>query len=303
MAVTKKDMHTLAKLIKKAGDKLAEDKALEEVCLSDLLGLEGLYLVVTNTTGYQDIVIGNMESPDYCSLYADTTNGSRKFPAICEIEKRLDTLISEDATLLKEAGAVFSGTIKKFAEYASACVEAAGKISDMDTLLASISSKVCFGTLLLDNKATSIPKNPILDGDIKRYKGESISIGDSVSGKEIAWLKVGNLFVCDRTILSAISWDQLNELGLIFGKPVVIDDRKYLLRSLTDAEWDQMIDLYGEDNATLHYEKMYSWTQDEDKTHKKYRSLRGYSGARNYIDPYATNHSNGVGFRPALELL
>lgn len=58
------------------------------------------------------------------------------------------------------------------------------------------------------------------------------------------------LLICDRNILKGVSWDELNDQNLIFGKVVILEDKKYILRLLTGYsekkknsvnEWDKYI--------------------------------------------------------------
>lgn len=171
-----------------------------------------------------------------------------------------------------------------------------------------------FGTLRILGTAVPAPQKPYYKGDILGYNGTDFEIGDTVAGKEITWLKLGDLWVCDRNILQGVSWETLNNKGLVFGKEVEIDGDKYKLRILTGSdgnnygegcnnEWDRLMDEYNEDNDLLHFDNMYSWCQETDCDYSSNRSIRGYYSARgcDYDDaalPYAY-----VGWRPVLEKL
>lgn len=170
------------------------------------------------------------------------------------------------------------------------------------------------GTLRILGAAVPAPQKPYYKGDVLGYNGTDFEIGDTVQGKEITWLKLGNLWVCDRNILQGISWDTLNEKGYVFGKEVEIDGEKYKLRMLTgsdgndygagyDNEWDKLMDEYNEDNELLHYKDMYSWCQETDSDYPSYRSVRGYSSARDYDNYTSSSTYASVGWRPALEKL
>ena len=171
-----------------------------------------------------------------------------------------------------------------------------------------------FGTLRILGAAVPAPQKPYYKGDILGYNGTDFEIGDTVAGKEITWLKLGDLLVCDRNILQGVSWETLNEKGLVFGKEVEIDGDKYKLRILTGSdgndygegcnnEWDRLMDEYNEDNDLLHYDNMYSWCQETDCDYASYRSIRGYGSAHYYNNNGATNSDPDVGWRPALEKL
>ena len=83
-----------------------------------------------------------------------------------------------------------------------------------------------------------------------RLKGEAnLALGNTVPGKAIQWIKVGDLLVADRCICTGVSWDDLNKLGYIFGNPVVIDGVPYNCRSLRlwgePNEWDAIFPQCG----------------------------------------------------------
>ena len=171
-----------------------------------------------------------------------------------------------------------------------------------------------FGTLRILGAAVPAPQKPYYKGDILGYNGTDFEIGDTVAGKEITWLKLGDLWVCDRNILQGVSWETLNEKGLVFGKEVEIDGERYKLRILTGSdgndygegcnnEWDRLMDEYNEDNDLLHFDDMYSWCQETDCDYSSSRSIRGYNSARNYRNNGATSTNTSVGWRPTLEKL
>lgn len=148
-----------------------------------------------------------------------------------------------------------------------------------------------FGTLRILGAAVPAPEKPYYKGDVLGYNGTNFEIGDTVAGKEITWLKLGDIWVCDRNILQGISWETLNEKGFVFGKEVEIDGEKYKMRLLTgsdgndygegcDNEWDRLMSEYNEGNKVLHFNDMYSWCQETDCDYSSYRSLRGYRSAR-----------------------
>lgn len=70
-------------------------------------------------------------------------------------------------------------------------------------------------------------------------QGGTKNDGYNNPNEDITWLKFSHnyktLFVADRTIHASVSWDHLNERGLVFGKVVDIDGQKYLLRLLQGA--------------------------------------------------------------------
>lgn len=171
-----------------------------------------------------------------------------------------------------------------------------------------------FGTLRILGAAVPAPEKPYYKGDVLGYNGTNFEIGDTVAGKEITWLKLGDIWVCDRNILQGISWEALNEKGLVFGKEVEIDGEKYKMRLLTgsdgndygegsDNEWDRLMGEYNEDNEILHFDDMYSWCQETDCDYSSGRSVRGCYAARYYSSPTSSFTNTSIGWRPVLEKL
>lgn len=171
-----------------------------------------------------------------------------------------------------------------------------------------------FGTLMLHGMPMPVPEKPFYKGDVIGFNGTDFEIGDTVEGKELTWLKLGNIWVCDRNILAGVSWDTLNEKGYVFGKEVTIDGHKYKIRCLTgsdgtedsygagcDNEWDRFMDEYDEDNDLTHYMDMYTICQETNCDYSDCRSFRGYYSARNSGSSYAAGTYTHVAFRPALE--
>ena len=87
-----------------------------------------------------------------------------------------------------------------------------------------------------------------------------LTLGDTVPGKEIRWLEFKNLLIADRCVCTGISWDDLRQAGLLDGKPVKIDGKDYLCRSLKVGsmpgepnEWDDALNALGEDDKDWHW--------------------------------------------------
>lgn len=60
----------------------------------------------------------------------------------------------------------------------------------------------------------------------------AISVGDMVEGKEVRWVLVDGLLVASYPILHEVSWEDLEEQGLVEGREVVIDGSRYRCRLL-----------------------------------------------------------------------
>lgn len=58
-----------------------------------------------------------------------------------------------------------------------------------------------FGTLQILGAAVPAPEKPYRKGDVLGYNGTDFGIGDTVPGKEITWLKLGDIWVCDRNCI------------------------------------------------------------------------------------------------------
>lgn len=202
-----------------------------------------------------------------------------------------------------------------------------------------------FGTLYLDDEKQKLPVDFLEFKDVPVYTGQKIEIRDTNKNDEnkLSWIEINDnekkLLVCDRNILKEISWDNLNDQNLIFGKVVIIEDKKYILRLLTGYsekndqkhnEWDRYIanvdnivdipicaqdnidnsskednkDEINEDSNNLwHWFKFASFTQSEHSKNQKSCIIRG---------AYHATHSNKsdkdlkyetVGYRPVLELI
>jgi hypothetical protein len=202
-----------------------------------------------------------------------------------------------------------------------------------------------FGTLYLDNEKQKIPVDFLEFQDVPVYAGQKIEIRDTHKSNDskLSWIEINDndkrLLVCDRNILKEVSWDELNEQNLIFGKVVIIEGKKYILRLLTGYsekndnkhnEWDRYIvnvanivglptstdcdienisnedneDKINKDNNSLwHWYNFSSFTQNEYSKNRKFCIIRGL---------YSTTYSNQsekelkyetVGYRPVLELI
>lgn len=143
-----------------------------------------------------------------------------------------------------------------------------------------------------------------------KYDGEQITFGPTVSGEEIQWVKANGLLIADRCVCTDVSWDQLDNQGLVFGTPIQIDGQFYLCRCLkvgaengVPNEWDSDMDEIGESNDLWHWENTYFWGQEAPPALSSRRAARGYRSAR-FWDYFSTSLRDiNVGFRPVLEPL
>ena len=134
-----------------------------------------------------------------------------------------------------------------------------------------------------------------------------------------------SLFIADYAMTHTVSWNELNEKSLIFGKDYAAGGVNYTLRAPSvgfhyaygqnaggtpgNNEWDVILDKakQGNNDNTNGYVKnwqdIYSWGQDKSSaTPSSDRSLRGYRSSRYWYIESATRADATLGFRPALEL-
>ena len=158
-----------------------------------------------------------------------------------------------------------------------------------------------FGSLYLNGQPSELKRpSPHMD----------ISLGDTVPGKAIHFVKWKDLWVASEIVCPSASWTDLNKHNFITGWPIRIDGVPYLCRSLkvgeeryVPNEWDDILNDLGEDNSLWHWDKMYFWGQETFRKGASDRAVRGYYSARNWSHDYASSQYVYVGFRPALEPL
>ena len=133
-----------------------------------------------------------------------------------------------------------------------------------------------------------------------------------------------SLFVAENNVTNLVSWEQLNEKGMIFGTEYIANSITYSLRTLSAGsdgyagstataaplynEWDSILN--KNENYLKNWEKLYSWGQDVFKTPPNEitisanKVLRGWHTSRS-LDRSAqyADDANYVGFRPALDVL
>ena len=127
-----------------------------------------------------------------------------------------------------------------------------------------------------------------------------------------------SLFIADYNVTHTVSWNGLNDEGLIFGKNYASGGVDYTLRAPSvgsistgsgdsqrgvpqSNEWDTMLNKNG--GYIQNWNKMYSWGQDTSSAAESLRALRGYRSARGWGNNSATFSTPSLGFRPVLEVL
>ena len=128
-----------------------------------------------------------------------------------------------------------------------------------------------------------------------------------------------SLFVADYAVTHAVSWDNLNAEGLIFGKGYATGSVDYTLRAPSGGsggtgsgalergtpqsnEWDRILD--KDDGYIKNWRNIGSWGQDTLPNTLSNRVIRGrYDLPRKYAGANTTISFPFLGFRPVLEVL
>ena len=159
--------------------------------------------------------------------------------------------------------------------------------------------------------------NSIISVEDFYSKTNTEDIGNNlIEVSDLTFLKFNHngktLLVSDRNIKNNISWDQLNEKNLVFGKTITIDNDKYRVRLLTNSEWDKLIVKYTPKNSDSHWSNMYSWCQNVysiDYLKRYYSSdlstrvICGDSPVSNFGNYTSSTVFTFFGWRPCLEIL
>ena len=159
------------------------------------------------------------------------------------------------------------------------------------------------GSLYIDGE-------PVIPGTAFKYDGAEICLGSTVLGKELEWIEWNGLLVANRCACVAISWQELDDHGYIFGWPVSIDGKPYLCRSLKVGtektrrnEWNSIIAKLGNSDDLWHWKGKFFWGQETPKISPTVRVVRGFASARESNYANVNNRSTTVGFRPVLDPL
>ena len=135
-----------------------------------------------------------------------------------------------------------------------------------------------FGSLYLNGQPSELKRpSPHMD----------ISLGDTVPGKAIHFVKWKDLWVASEIVCPSASWNDLEKNNYITGWPIRVDGVLYLCRSLkvgeesdVPNEWDSILDDLGEDDGLWHWSDGYFWGQETSRHLTSDRAVRGWVSAR-----------------------
>lgn len=163
---------------------------------------------------------------------------------------------------------------------------------------------VKFGTMYFDGS----PADPG-----SRFNKKDLSIGGTLPGWELPWVKDGNRLIADRCICTNISWHQLDCWSFVFGKLIYIDRNPYVCRCLRVGntkeernEWDELLDKYGDDDGLWHWNGCNFWGQEatwKDDAAELECATRGFHSAHGWSSFDCRIQLDFIGFRPVLEPL
>lgn len=129
------------------------------------------------------------------------------------------------------------------------------------------------------------------------------------------------ILIADRNIQSFMTWDVLNNSGLVFGAPVDMKDERYgfVSRILsgginstdTDNEWYKYIvsstlnnTIVAGDNSVWNWSSgsAYSWTSTTPSSNATYRMRRGLSAVNAANTPASNSSTATSGYKPVFEV-
>ena len=153
-------------------------------------------------------------------------------------------------------------------------------------------------------------------GTIEAYKLTSATVTTEEYAQQNKYPH--SLFVADYAVTHTVSWNGLNDEGLIFGKNYASGGVDYTLRAPSvgsnatgsgdsqrgvpqSNEWDTMLNKNS--GYIKNWNGIYSWGQDTTRYNSSNRAVRGYNSARYWSNYNAAYSLPNVGFRPVLEIL
>lgn len=169
-------------------------------------------------------------------------------------------------------------------------------------------SKFQFGALYLDGIEQDVPQNPINEGDIIPYKRQQkLYVGDNFAASNcITWIKPDGMgiLIADRVLLSAMSWQDVEQQHISSGKNFEIFGQTYLCRLLSKEEWHTALAISTGSNALWHWKDMASLTTSVwAKSNATSQHIFVGRMTPNFCGKISDSiKSVNVGFRPVLEV-
>ena len=182
---------------------------------------------------------------------------------------------------------------------------------DADCANLRIGDVVVMGTLRVDSEPLKVPADPVYDGDIINYDKDGSGIIPKITlntaledpAYQVKAIYVGDgLFVCDRVVMSYISWEQIhaalaaNEKGKDWSALVKV-------RNITSEEYDRLYEVASNDNTFIHWKNAYSITDTVHDENVSNRVIRGYLSAERLSISHVMSRYSISGWRPAFEAL
>lgn len=138
-----------------------------------------------------------------------------------------------------------------------------------------------------------------------------ISLGPAVPGMEIPWLVRRDSLVACKCLCTFVSWDQLDEQGLVTGIPIRLEDGAYLCRCIRGGdgvanlgEWSAILAEAQSVQDKFTWKDNFFWCQETVYGRLDERVVCGYHSGKYVGSGVASDtRSVSIGFRPILEPL
>lgn len=156
------------------------------------------------------------------------------------------------------------------------------------------------GTMTLDGKPASMGFAGA------RLSGQAFTLTDTIMGHELSWVIVGNMLIASHCLLRDLSFNDLDDIGLVEPQTIRLDGRDFIMRLPQVGrapglpnEWDSALDAAGEDDDVWHWSDMRCWGSDRFLRIDGMRPVRGET-ARGWFYAGEDDWENN-GWRPVLE--
>ena len=152
-----------------------------------------------------------------------------------------------------------------------------------------------FGALIVNG-------TPVLPGAAFE-SGSELSFSDAVPGYELMWLPIPGTksLVAKSTLITNISWRQLQELGFVDGKPIIMDNKLYFVRlPWLGTSPNAKNEVAGRPNDNLCYWGRETFISFEGKKPEQRSPIFG--GPDNtWLSAHPATQRLNLGFRPVID--